>query len=316
VPFAGPPFDIAVPPGGYRWWYVDGMSDCGRFGVVMIAFVGSVFSPWHHWAGRRDPEDHVAINVALYSVHGNRWAMTERGRSNLQREAHSFRVGPSAVTWQAGRLVVRFDETALPWPGANLLPRRMRGTITLAPTTDNRQVHVLDPSGRHHWQPVAPLGRIAVEIEGRDGPGWEGEGYSDANWGDEPLEAGFRRWDWSRGVGSKGAVILYDADCTDGSHRLIGLRFGTDGSTRSFDPPPRSRISRARYGIVLNTRCDEGSEPKLIRMLEDGPFYTRAMIETTVRGERLRMMHESYSGTRFSSPFVKLMLPLRMPRRA
>jgi len=28
------------------------------------------------------------------------------------------------------------------------------------------------------------------------------------------------------------------------------------------------------------------------------------------------MMHESYNGKRFSSPLVKLMLPVRMPRRA
>jgi carotenoid 1,2-hydratase len=305
-----------VPSGGYRWWYIDGMSDCGRFAVVVIAFVGSVFSPWYHWAGRRDPENHVAINVALYSVHGNRWAMTERGRSGLLRNAHNFKVGPSAVSSETGRLVVSFDETALPWPGSNLLPRRMRGRIILSTAIYNQNVHALDPAGRHHWQPVAPLGRIAVEIEGPDGPGWEGDGYSDANWGDEPLETGFRRWDWSRGVGSRGAVILYDADCMDGSHRLIGLGFGKDGSTRTFDPPPRRRISRARYGIVLTTRCDEGSEPKLIRMLEDGPFYTRAVIETTIAGKRLAMMHESYSGTRFSSPIVKLMLPLRMPRRA
>jgi carotenoid 1,2-hydratase len=46
----------------------------------VIAFVGSVFSPYYHWAGRRDPEDHVCINVALYRPGGNRWSMTERGR--------------------------------------------------------------------------------------------------------------------------------------------------------------------------------------------------------------------------------------------
>jgi len=44
--------------------------------VTVIAFVGSVFSPWYHWAGRREPENHVAINVALYSRRGNRWSMT------------------------------------------------------------------------------------------------------------------------------------------------------------------------------------------------------------------------------------------------
>ena len=49
---------------------------------------------------------------------------------------------------------------------------------------------------------------------------------------------------------------------------------------------------------------------------EDSPFYTRSMVETSLQGERIAMMHESYSGSRFSSPVVKLMLPVRMPRRA
>jgi hypothetical protein len=65
-PGRGPRFDADVPPAAYLWWYVDGLSDCGRYGLSVIAFVGSVFSPYYHWAGRRDPDDHVCINVALY----------------------------------------------------------------------------------------------------------------------------------------------------------------------------------------------------------------------------------------------------------
>jgi hypothetical protein len=36
-------FAQPVPDSGYRWWYVDGFSECGRFGVTVIAFIGSVF---------------------------------------------------------------------------------------------------------------------------------------------------------------------------------------------------------------------------------------------------------------------------------
>ena len=35
-----PRFDTPVPPGGYRWWYIDGLSDDGRHGITLIAFVG------------------------------------------------------------------------------------------------------------------------------------------------------------------------------------------------------------------------------------------------------------------------------------
>ena len=44
-------FDQPVAPGGYAWWYVDALSDDGRHGLTIIAFVGSVFSPYYAWSG-------------------------------------------------------------------------------------------------------------------------------------------------------------------------------------------------------------------------------------------------------------------------
>ena len=48
-----------VAPGGYAWWYVDALSDDGRHGLTIIAFIGSVFSPYYAWAAARhaDPLD-------------------------------------------------------------------------------------------------------------------------------------------------------------------------------------------------------------------------------------------------------------------
>ena len=80
----GPRFDVAVPDNGYRWWYVDGVSDDGRHGIVVIAFVGSVFSPYYFRARQRASvaaERHCAINVALYDKRVGRWCMTERSDS-------------------------------------------------------------------------------------------------------------------------------------------------------------------------------------------------------------------------------------------
>ena len=53
APDRGPRFDAAVPPGGYAWWYVDALSDDGRHGLTIIAFIGSVFSPYYACARRR-----------------------------------------------------------------------------------------------------------------------------------------------------------------------------------------------------------------------------------------------------------------------
>ena len=73
-----PRFDIEVKPNGYAWWYIDGISNDGNKAISIIGFIGSVFSPWYYWSGRKNPSNHVCINVAMYGK-GWRWTMTERG---------------------------------------------------------------------------------------------------------------------------------------------------------------------------------------------------------------------------------------------
>ncbi len=100
----GPRFDLAVTPGGYAWWYLDATSDDGRCGLTLIAFVGSVFSPFYAGArrrGRAEAIDHCAINVALYGD-TSRWAMTERDRGAVRRTAEQFADWPEPVA-VAGR---------------------------------------------------------------------------------------------------------------------------------------------------------------------------------------------------------------------
>jgi carotenoid 1,2-hydratase len=53
---------------------------------------------------------------------------------------------------------------------------------------------------------------------------------------------------------------------------------------------------------------------KLRETLEDTPFYTRSILDTVLDGKPAEAMHESLSLTRYSSPWVKLLLPFRMPR--
>jgi len=302
---------------------VDGLSDCGRYGITIIAFVGSVFSPYYHFAGRRDPENHVAINVALYSLGSadikprNRWAMTERGKGGLLRSRTQFRVGPSGLTWKDGALEIDFNEVSLPWPPSQFIPKKISGRIRLVPGAINRQAFVLDPAARHHWQPIAPLAAISVDTDVAEYGSWKGEGYLDTNHGSEPLEDGFERWDWARGVdGAGNAIIFYDALCRDGSGRRIGMRFASDGSSQEFDLPESIKLPRGFWGVKRAIACQQGHVPKVLAGFEDSPFYTRSKVESFLNGERIEMVHETFSGTRLSRNLVRLMLSARMPRRS
>jgi carotenoid 1,2-hydratase len=316
-----PDFAQPVTPGGYAWWYVDALSDDGRHGLALIAFVGSVFSPYYARRLRRrgdrtaDPLDHNAINVALYPGAGNgpgagrrRWAMTERGRHALRRSADALAIGPSALHWNAGRLVVEVDEVTAP------LPTRLRGRVIVEPLTTTDAPLALDAAGAHTWHPLAPRARVRVAFD-RPALEWQGDAYFDANRGTAPLACAFSRWHWSRAHLPGGRVaVLYDLEPREGSARSLALEIDAAGRVRPFDAPPMTALPRTFWGIDRRTRADARCE--VLRTLEDSPFYARSLLSTRLLGQPACAIHESLSLDRFASPIIQWMLPVRMPRRA
>jgi carotenoid 1,2-hydratase len=300
--------DAPVPAGGYAWWYVDGMSDDGRHAITLIAFVGSVFSPYYAWARRRgaaDPEDHCALNVALYGASGHRWACTERGRASQTRGAGRFDIGPSSVAWDGATLTIAIDEVTAP------LPTRLRGVVRLRPVALPGRSFALDAVGRHRWRPIAPCARIEVEME-KPALRWSGIGYLDSNDGDEPLEAAFSSWTWSRAPHGDSSVILYDAERRAGGNLSLALRFDATGEVHEIEPPPHAELPRTPWRMARATR---GAAARVIETLEDSPFYARSLVATEIEGVPLTAMHESLSLDRFDTGWMRLMLPFRMPRR-
>jgi carotenoid 1,2-hydratase len=210
-------------------------------------------------------------------------------------------------------LVVDIDEVTVP------IPKRVRGRVHLSPGGMTDTVYALDAGGRHHWHPIAPLARVEVDLD-RPGMRFSGHGYLDTNWGAEPVEAGFRFWSWSRGLtgagtGDERAAIMYDCERSDGSTSGLALMIDREGVATPFTPPPRVDLPRGLWRIPRPTRSDQGSPARLVRPLEDAPFYTRSVIATCLDGMPLTSVHESLSLDRFKSPIVQWMLPFRMPRR-
>jgi carotenoid 1,2-hydratase len=274
----------------------------------VIAFIGSVFSPYYAWAGRREPLDHCAMNVALYSPGQGRWAMTERRRANVTRTTNRLEIGPSAVRITGDEIVFTIDETAVPLPG------RVRGTVRLKLPSIGATAFLLDAAGRHRWTPIAPAGDITVEFD-RPGLRWSGTGYLDSNDGDEPLEAVFRSWNWSRARHGDSAMVLYDTILADGSSQDLAIKIGARGQIDPVAQLPLSPLPPTSiWRIERTSRADPGSGARVVRTLEDTPFYSRSIIATTLAGHPVTAVHESLSLARFRQPVVKAMLPFRMPR--
>jgi carotenoid 1,2-hydratase len=292
------------------------LSADGAHGLTLIAFIGSVFSPYYAWARRRSdpsPLNHCSLNVALYGPRASRWAMTERGAARVTREAAVLGIGPSALAWIDDGMTIDINEVCAP------LPWRIRGRIRLLPSALGNRSFDVDASGRHRWTPFAPCARIEVRLD-EPALSWSGIAYFDSNCGAEPLEDAFRHWTWSRASVPGGTVVFYDVTARTDAHRAqapacaLALHFGTDGSAQVIDPPPVVRLPATRWRIPRRTRAEAGHGAKVIRTLEDAPFYSRSLLDTRLLGGAAPAMHESLDLDRFRTRWVQCLLPFRMPR--
>ncbi len=279
-------------------------------GITLIAFIGSVFSPWYKLARRggraANPENHVCMNVALYGGTGKRWAMTERGAGALRRDAATLQIGPSSLHWDGTVLTATICETTMPIPG------RIRGRIRIHPQALATHELFLDGAGLHRWSPIAPGARVEVEMQ-QPALRWQGTAYLDTNSGDTPLEEAFAGWDWSRAkVGSDTAVLYHGLRRNDERFR-VALRYDRAGNVQDFVPPPEVELPRTFWRMPRVTHSEAGAEA--VQVLEDAPFYSRSILRSHLFGESVTAVHESLSLDRFVSPVVQFMLPFKAPRR-
>jgi carotenoid 1,2-hydratase len=272
----------------------------------VIAFIGSVFSPYYAWTGWRDPLDHCALNVALYGPRGSLWAMTERRRSAVTRSRNTLAIGRTTASWDRGALVFNIHERAAP------IPHLIHGQIAVHPEAINPLPFVLEECGQHWWRPLAPRARVTVEM-GAPALRWHGSGYVDQNAGAEPIGQAFSQWTWSRAATRDGAAIIYDAVRRREPPLSLALAFDRSAHFDERPPPPSARLPRTRWRLARTTRADEG-RASAVRSFEDTPFYSRGLVAHALFGEQVASMHESLSLDRFANPFVRLLLPFRMPR--
>ncbi|MEM7719479.1 MAG: carotenoid 1,2-hydratase [Pseudomonadota bacterium] len=284
------------------------MSDDGTRAISVIAFIGSVFSPWYRWSGRKDPHEHVCINVATYGP-GGRFTMTDRGRPALRQTSNSFTVGPSSLHWDGQALTIDVNEI-----GAVPLVTRVRGKITLRPTAITNVEVALTEDDAHIWRPFAPVSQIDVDLEA---PGWQwsGHGYFDANFGTRALEADFDTWTWGRYPTASGATCFYDANRRDGTALATGLSFDADGAVTEAGLPPKVRLRRSLWAVDRETRAEEGYQPHQTMAMLEAPFYSRSMVRTRLNGAETVGVHEALDLRRFRSNLLMPMIAVRVPRR-
>lgn len=311
MPGAGPRFDPVMPDNGYVWWYCDGRSDCGQYGFTVIAFIGSVFSPYYKWSRRNkaaDPLQFSCMHVVLYGQK-HRWSMTERKAGAVQQSTDMLTIGPSSIRWDGSRAIIDIDEVTAPFP------RRVRGQITIHCDHVYDRASYLDANREHRWWPINPRSRAEVRLS-EPGLTWDGHAYFDSNDGDVPLEDSFDYWNWSRSTLADGsAAILYDLEHKGGGYRSLALRYRPDGTVEDFTSPDLMlRLPRTKWMVERQTRCDPTIKPEIRETWVDAPFYSRSVISTHLLDEPVTAVHESLDMRRFVSPLVQILLPFKVPR--
>jgi len=248
------------------------------------------------------------MNVALYGPTRDAWAFTEHGGADVRRHGTALVIGQSSMEWDGDALTVRFDEKTAPLPG------RISGCVRVHPRALAGESFVIDSKGRHRWEPIAPFARAEVEIRSPGRVSWSGAAYVDSNFGDEPLEDGFSGWSWSRATTRSRTIVTYDSVRLDGTRDLIQHAFHDDGRVEPIAPLAERGLPRTLWGLARRTRVDPAATPRLVRTLEDTPFYARSEFVGTYLGERARGVHEVLSLDRFRTRAVQFMLPYRMRR--
>ena len=317
LPSAGRlPFDVVVAPSGYVWWYLDAVSDDGRYALTLIAFVGSVFSPRYFRARQKalnglvDANDFCTLNVAIHGPgQAESWVFTEFSSEEITRNASEFVLGDSRLHRDESGLTI--DLNARTKPFFQRMNTHVRGRIRLKPSAPYERIVSLDANQRHRWIGLAPRARVQVELQ-EPNLTFSGSAYHDANQGLEPLENAFRYWNWSRAELSQGTLVLYDTMETDGSYKESARLYQPDGGIVDVDVDQQCHLKSGAWGIKRRTRADQGSHARIEKTLVDAPFYTRSLMRTRLLGESSIAVHETVDLQRFQAPWVRFLLPWKI----
>jgi len=293
------------------------VSEDGALAIVVIAMQGNPFSPDYFRARRRggglaDPLRFGSMHVAVYDRRGQAaWAFHERPIASVDRLPERLRIGHSAIRWEDDRVIVDIDERTTPAPRYNPFRRPLRGRVVIHPQTPPVPGLALDDAGEHLWWPIAPLSRIEVELS-EPALRFAGHGYFDANLGDGPLDRDFYDWSWMRARIGDTACLTYDVKLASKRTRTHAFRVTRTGEVEPIEDTWRAPLPRAFWGVRRHARVDALQEATIVRPLEDGPFYTRALVEARIGGEPAVAVHETLAAHRLRRRWVRFCTGYKM----
>jgi carotenoid 1,2-hydratase len=267
-------------PGGFAWWYADALDASGT-GFVLIWSYGLPFIP----GSPERPADHLpALNLALYREGRPDFYLLTRYRpEEVQHEGGLIRMDRSRfeTAFDGERLRVRVNLDCDVPRGAPLL-----GQIELSGSVPR---FASERGSPHLWSPLSPSAHCTARFScGPRTLAFEGPAYHDFNASEVPLtDLGIERWSWGRLSGpGESAMIYYVLWRERGAPEAYAIELG-EGRARVHREVhvEEEEPARGRYGLPYSRRLalSAAGAPlfsvRTVRVVEDGPFYLRSMVE-------------------------------------
>ena len=313
---------MQVAPGGYAWWYFDGVSPDERRAFSAIFLVGSVFSPSYARRLRKGPvpaQEHVAVNLALYED-GRQiaWVMSEYGAGAVAGQGEGLEIAGSRIEpLEGGGLRLTLVERSAPlFASAARIGTPVIGQIDLHPLeAPADEVPLPTALGAiHRWRAVMPRARVEASFER---PGWkmQGLGYHDVNRGTSRLEESFSRWSWARFHCPDRTLVLYSVAGVGGDRGTLVLDSTASASPVSVPELVEGPMGSVGWGLRLPGwfgPSGDGPRARPDVPIDVAPFYARYLATLSQDGRPLgRGLGEYLDLERFRRREIQFLLQFK-----
>ena len=334
-------------PGSYEWWYFDFIDNKNEYSAVIIFLTGNPFSPEYNISVNKNasdstskkpnPLDFSALSVNIYLkqrvVYRTLFEFSKDSFSVIDDDNFTkIEIDHSSIILDKKTGVYNIDINY----NSGKFGEKLRAEMTFKPLIDLKDQLKIDEGKSkylHYWMPSSPVCDAELKIVSYKGDRRKkielaGFGYSDHNWGFEPMFKGIDDWYWGRVTSNDYCLIYYYVAYDETSSEKFStiLLFEKNKLIYSnFDFPFEIRNSRNYWllkygGTVMGNSEDLSFKCSSDELIDNGPFYVRALAEFDVQFKGKKIIQkgigfsEYISPKRLKSSFLKNFVNLRIKR--
>jgi carotenoid 1,2-hydratase len=269
--------------GGYEWWYFDGWDEKHELGFVIIFYDGNPFSTRYIEQSEKAPmypSQFPAISISVYKQGKPIYYSFTEAKEN---EA-SFSSEVSAGQVLNNSFSCSLEERTLTYHILldEELPTgdRLKGELNFRGVTGQKGFGD-EKDDDHLWNLIQSRADVRGELRvNGKAHTFEGSGYHDHNFGEEPMDHSFTDWYWGRfHIGQK-SLVYYVMNTKEGQDYRAWL-FDQEGRMEGEFNDIRYEDFRTNFfGLKSARKLDLSGDGlkasiQLSKILDNGPFYQR-----------------------------------------